>query len=129
MLASLRIIKFVITSHACSDAGFSKALINQFTRLAILMLALAAFATAPLQKMSDARQAIRSAEAAGAARRSPENLTAAQQLLRKAQTYLEAGAYDEARRYALGARVQAIKAREATVQGSPLRSPPPQRVP
>ncbi|MFZ1830882.1 MAG: DUF4398 domain-containing protein [Candidatus Competibacteraceae bacterium] len=104
-------------------------MINQFTRLAILMLALAACATAPVQEMSDARQAIRSAEAVGAARRSPENLTAAQQLLRKAQTYLEAGAYDEARRYALGARVQAIKAREATVQGSPLQSPPPQRVP
>lgn len=104
-------------------------MINQLTRLAILMLALAACATAPVQEMSDARQAIRSAEAVGAAQRSPESLTAAQQLLRNAQTYLETGAYDDARRYALDARVQAIKAREAALQSFLLRSTPLQGVP
>lgn len=111
------------------NAEFYKALINQLTRLAILMLALAACATAPVQEMSDARQAIRSAEAVGAAQRSPESLTAAQRLLRKAQVYLETGAYDDARRYALDARAQAIKAREAASQSSMLRSAPLQRVP
>ncbi len=104
-------------------------MINQLTRLAILMLALAACATAPVQEMSDARQAIRSAEAVGAAQHSPESLMAAQQLLRKAQTYLEAGAYDDARRYALGSRVQAIKAREAALQSPRLRLPPLREVP
>ena len=102
-------------------------MITQFTRLAILVLALAACATAPVQEMSDARQAIRSAEAVGAAQRSPDSLTAAHRLLRKAQTSLEAGAYDQARQDALDARVQAIKARETASQSARLR-PAPRRM-
>ena len=102
---------------------------KQLTQLAILMLALAACATAPVQEMSDARQAIRSAEAVGAAQRSPESLTAAQLLLRKAQAYLETGAYDDARRLALDARTQAIKARETASRRPTLRSTPLQGVP
>lgn len=110
--------------------GFSNALINQLTRLAILILVLAACATPPpVQEMSDARQAIHSAEAVGAAQRSPESLTAAQSLLYKAQMYLETGAYDDARRYALDARVQAIKARETASRNPIVRSAPLPRVP
>lgn len=89
---------------------------TKLTLLAVAILALAACATAPVQEMSDARQAIRSAEAAGAVQRSPDNLRAAQRLLQEAQGRLEAGAYDDARRYALDARDEAIKARERALQ-------------
>jgi prophage DNA circulation protein len=113
----------------CGSAGFFKVLMKQLTQLVILILALAACATAPVQEMSDARQAIRSAEAVGAAQRSPESLTAAQLLLRKAQTYLEAGAYDNARRYANDARTQAIQARETAARHPTLRSAPLRETP
>lgn len=66
----------------------------------------------PVQEMSDARQAIRSAEEAGAARYSSQQLRQARQLLDRAQTDLETGAYFNARRFALDAREEAIRARE-----------------
>jgi hypothetical protein len=103
-----------------------EALSTKITRLAVTVLALAACATPPpVQEMSDARQAIRAAEAVGAARRSPESWLAAQSLLREAQTQLEAGAYDNARRYALDARDAAIRAREIATKepASPALSP------
>lgn len=108
---------------------FSKALTTKLTLLAVLILTLAACATAPVQEMSDARQAIRSAEAAGAAQRSPDSLRAAHGLLQQAQGRLEAGAYDDARQYAVDARDEAIKAREMALQGPLPRSAPLQRAP
>lgn len=93
-------------------------------RFVFILLVLTACAAAPVQEMSDARQAIYSAEAAGATQRSPDILLAAQRLLREAQERLEAGAYAEARRYALDARDEAIKAREQATQNAPLRSAP-----
>jgi prophage DNA circulation protein len=91
---------------------------------ASILLALAACAAVPVQEMSDARQAIYSAEAAGAAQRSSDTLLTAQRLLRDAQERLEAGAYDEARRYALDARDAAIRAREqATGNVEPRPAP------
>ena len=95
---------------------FPGTLTTKLTLLAVASLALAACATAPVQEMSDARQAIRSAEAAGAAERSPDIQRAALGLLQQAQTRLDAGAYDDARRYALDARDEAIKAREKASQ-------------
>ena len=89
-----------------------------------ILLALTACATAPVQEMSDARQAIYSAEAAGAAQRSSEALLAAQRLLREAQSRLEAGAYNEARRYALDARNEAIKARDQAARNVSPRPAP-----
>ena len=90
------------------------------------MLALAACATVPpVQEMSDARQAIGSAEAVGAAQRAPETLNAAQTSLQKAQTSLESGAYDDARRHALDARKQAIQARQTALKPPPV----PKRMP
>lgn len=86
---------------------------------AVVLLALAACVTAPVQEMSDARQAIRSAEAAGAAQRSRASLQEAQRLLQAAQDFLETGSYDDARHYALGARAEAIKAREQADQDIP----------
>ena len=104
---------------------FFRALTTKLTLLVVTILSLAACATAPVQEMSDARQAIRSAEEAGAARRSSDTLSAAQHLLREAQTHLEAGAYDNARRSALDARDAAIKAREEAVRSTAIRAMPP----
>lgn len=83
---------------------------------ALSLLGLAACASAPVQEMSDARQAIYSAEASGAAQRSAAALHSAQQLLQEAQHHLETGAYTAARRAALDARAQAIQAREQAVR-------------
>jgi len=88
------------------------------------LLALAACVSAPVQEMSDARQAIYSAEAAGAAQRSPNALRAAERLLQEAQGRLEAGAYDDARRYARDARDHAIQAREQATRNPTLRPAP-----
>jgi len=100
---------------------FFRALTTLLTQLTAVLLLLTACTAAPVQEMSDARQAIDSAEAVGAARRSPETLTAAQRLLQEAQAQLEAGAYPEARRHALEARAEAIRAREQAVQNAALR--------
>lgn len=85
-------------------------------RFAVAIVALAACATVPVQEMSDARLAIRSAEAVGASERSPQALMEARRLLQEAQTRLESGAYEDARQYALDARQQAIKARKMALE-------------
>lgn len=82
------------------------------TLLLISLLTLAACSTAPVQEMSDARIAIRSAEDAGALVHAPAQLGQARQLLDLAEAKIAAGAYDDARRFALGARDNAIRARE-----------------
>lgn len=87
-------------------------------RLAVAIVSLVACAAAPVQEMSDARQAIHSAEAVGALQRSPQILMEARRLLQEAQTRLESGAYEDARRYALDARQQAIKAREIALRNN-----------
>ena len=66
---------------------------------------------APVQEMSDARQALQTAEAAGALRYSPEQYHKARALLQQAKLRLVEGAYSDARRYALNARDYAILAR------------------
>lgn len=89
--------------------------VNLYKKLSLLLapsLFLAACASAPVQEMSDARQAIRSAEEAQAAQYAPQQLRAAQVSLEKAQDNLEAGAYWSARRLAMDAWYQAIEARE-----------------
>lgn len=93
----------------------SNHIINKLIRKLIilsLLIGAAACAAAPVQEMSDARQAINSAEEAGAARYSPQQLDEARQLLDRAQLKLKIGAYGEARRLALDARDEAIRARE-----------------
>lgn len=87
-------------------------LLVKLIQIVAVPLALTACASAPVQEMSDARQAIDSAEAAGASQRSADALIAARRLLQEAQIRLEAGAYAAARQHALDARDEAIKARE-----------------
>lgn len=77
-----------------------------------VLVAAAACVSAPVQEMSDARQAIRAAENAGAAQRASSQLDAAYQLLKRAQRNLESGDYSDARRFAVDAKEKAVEARQ-----------------
>ena len=86
----------------------------QFLAILILFVIICSGMTcsgAPVQEMSDARQALQTAEAAGARRYSPEQYQKARALLEQAKLQLVAGAYSDARRFALDARDYAIRAR------------------
>ncbi|MBS1199670.1 MAG: hypothetical protein H6R27_348 [Proteobacteria bacterium] len=78
--------------------------------LACLLLIAAACAGAPVQEMSDARQAIRAAQAAGAQERAPAELGRAQTLIEDAQRQLQRHEYQDAQRSALEAREEAVRA-------------------
>lgn len=80
--------------------------------VAIGLLCLAGCVAAPVQEMSDARQAVRAAQAAGAAERAPQELGAAQDHVRQAEAYLEQHAYSSAKKAAIEARRMAIHALE-----------------
>lgn len=76
------------------------------------MLLLAACATmAPVQEMSDARQALRYAEEAGAPELAPDTYLEAKASLIQAESSLQEGDYRTARRLADDARRRAISAR------------------
>jgi len=86
--------------------------------LVVAGLALAACAGAPVQEMSNARQAIRAARDAGAEQTAPQKLNEAEALLNRAEDSLERRAYREARRNAIAARDKAAEALGATQPGS-----------
>jgi hypothetical protein len=65
----------------------------------------------PLQQMSDARQAIRAAERAGAEQHAPELLDEARALVKAASENLHKGEYRDARDEAELARDKAMEAR------------------
>lgn len=75
-----------------------------------LCCGMAACASAPVQEMSNARQAIDAARAAGAAKIAPQTLTEAQTLLEAAEASLQQRSYREARRNAVSARSKAAEA-------------------
>jgi hypothetical protein len=79
---------------------------------------LTACVSAPVQEMSDARQAIRFARQAGAEQYAPYELATAQQLLDAAEARLDKRAYGDARRLAEDARNAAIRARSAATRRS-----------
>lgn len=66
---------------------------------------------APVQEMSNARQAVQAAREAKADRYAPQDLDEAERLLKKATMELQLGNYNEARTHALAARHAAIVAR------------------
>ncbi len=68
-------------------------------------------AGAPVQEMSNARQAIRAAEHAGAAATAPAVMDEAKQLLKSAESHLRRGDYRAARDEAELARTRAVEAR------------------
>lgn len=81
--------------------------------LALLVVSvLGACSSAPVQEMSDARQAVAAAREAGAAQRTPNELQAAERSLQEAQAQLQQYQYREARKRALLAKSQAVEARQ-----------------
>lgn len=85
---------------------------------------LTACSSAPVQEMSDARQALAGAAALGAERYATGAFLEAQTLLRQAETSLAGGAYASAKRQAIDARSAAVLAREQTLAQRPSRVPP-----
>jgi uncharacterized lipoprotein len=86
---------------------------------ALLIIAgLAGCQSAPVQEMSDARQAIEAARIAGAEQRAPADLEAAQADIATAERQLEAQEYSRARDAALAAKRHAAIAL-AVSNGSP----------
>jgi hypothetical protein len=86
---------------------------SRFSAVLSLMLAcmgVTACAGAPVQEMSNARQAIKAARDAGAEKRAPQTLHEAQALLDRAQDNLQRRAYRDARRDAIAARGKAAEA-------------------
>jgi Domain of unknown function (DUF4398) len=87
---------------------------TRFGRLPVVLviagLVLAACAGAPVQEMSNARQAIRAARDAGAEKMAPQKLNEAEALLNRAEDSLERRAYKEARRNAIAAHDKAAEA-------------------
>lgn len=74
----------------------------------------AACVTAPVQEMSDARQAINAAVDAGADRLAPDDLAAARQYLQMAEHKLQSRSFASARNDALLAKTKAVAALEAS---------------
>ena len=71
---------------------------------------LGACASAPVQEMSDARQAIRAAQNAGASQKASGKLESAQALLSAAEKSLQKRLYRAAKRDAVAARNEAVEA-------------------
>jgi len=69
-------------------------------------------AAAPVQEMSDARQAIQAAKESSPAPGAQANLLKAETLLKEAEAALESGEYKKARLTATEARNEAIKAQQ-----------------
>jgi len=91
--------------------------VPRFTsRLLLTCLLLAGAASggcagAPVQEMSNARQAVKAAERAGAATTAPEQFSEARLLLKNAESLLRRGEYRDARDAAELARTRAVEAR------------------
>lgn len=85
----------------------------------LLCMGLVACAGAPVQEMSNARQAIKAARDAGADKTAPQTLHEAQALLDRAQDNLQRRAYRDARRDAIAARGKAAEALDAVQSPAP----------
>ncbi|HEX5421445.1 MAG TPA: DUF4398 domain-containing protein [Gammaproteobacteria bacterium] len=82
-----------------------------FAAVLVFLVSIAGCASAPVQAMSNARQAVHAAEVAGAARYAPRDLAAARRWLDDAQFALDGGDYGQAR---ASANKAADEARAAT---------------
>jgi len=80
----------------------------------LLLMLLIGCVAAPVQEMSDARQAIQAAKEAGASPDSQSNLDKAESLLKEAEAALESGEYGIAKDTATEARNAAIKAQKVS---------------
>lgn len=79
-----------------------------------VLTGLAGCAGAPVQEMSNARQAIRAAQDAGAEQAAPDKMREAQTLMSDAEESLHKRMYRSARRAAVDARAKASEALEST---------------
>jgi len=95
-----------------TDVRARSHLVARCAAVAALLL-LAGCASAPVQEMSDARQAIQAAEEAGAAEYAPAALRDAKRLLTSAERKLQREAYQGARVDAREARRRAAEALDA----------------
>jgi hypothetical protein len=94
--------------------AYSSSIHRWFTVLALAAAcALSACAGAPVQEMSNARQAIRAARDAGAEQVAAEQFTAARSYLERAEASMQSRAYGDAKRNAVAARGKAVEALEA----------------
>jgi hypothetical protein len=85
--------------------------------------ALGGCAGAPVQEMSNARQAVKAAERAGAATAAPQLMGEARQLLKSAESHLRHGDYRDARDEAELARTRAVEARRVAETSVPPSQP------
>jgi len=82
------------------------------------LLSLAACQSAPVQEMSDARQAISVAKKAGAEKYAPYDLKAALDYLRSAEGFINERQYKNARQDAVNAKASALEALHASSEQS-----------
>lgn len=90
----------------------------------LICCGLAACAGAPVQEMSNARQAIRAAHEAGAQRVAPDQLTEARAYMEQAEASLQDRKYRDARRHAVAARGKAVEALDAAQSAASVRPDP-----
>jgi hypothetical protein len=102
---------------------FLQPLLLAFTLLSGAVLA--GCAGAPVQEMSNARQAVKAAERAGAATVAPEVMGEARLRLKSAESHLRRGEYRDAREEAELARAKAVEARRLAEDSAPQAAPPP----
>lgn len=96
--------------------------------LAVTLLSgavLAGCAGAPVQEMSNARQAVKAAERAGAATVAPDLMDEARLRLKSAESHLRRGEYRDARDEAELARTKAVEARLLAEDSAHQANPPP----
>jgi acylphosphatase len=98
---------------------FQRLTIRAIWLAAVASMMMACAAAAPVQEMSDARQAIAAAEAADAERLAPGSLREARRLLVLAEEQLRREAFIDARDSALRAKLSAVQALEV-IQTSSL---------
>lgn len=82
------------------------------TYLYLGLLTLLGCGAAPVQEMSNARQALQAAETAGAYERSPELFNLARYHISQAERSLSEGEFTVARWYAEAAKTYALRARQ-----------------
>jgi len=87
----------------------------KLTALILVVFLGSGCARAPVQEMSDARQALDAAEAAAVGGEPPEELVQGRELLHGAEESLDRGEYEQARELALEARRAAVTARESSL--------------
>lgn len=89
---------------------------------------LAACAVAPVQEMSNARQALLAARQAGAATHAPQLYSKAEGLLQQARDQLSVGGYGSARQLAEQAKKAAQEARDKALKKTPKKQSEPTAV-